>query len=250
MSEISSDKLKPLESKHPRWRPQISLAMMLALVTIVALGISHYLQSRKLGAEIEMLKERCEFLDVENIKWRSEAGVIEPVDLTLIHATQLPTFEPGNLRYRVYFPPHRWYKISHIVESIPERGFVETDNAFVFQAEPKTTYDDEVAVKFRDNSVIVSYDVGSIRHQSPAVDYPIDRKQLMSVISQGVERSEISIQKNGERFELIRQRELYDASGVAKTGLLLWIEEVPNPHMTDESKSPKSDVKENEPAKM
>lgn len=202
----------------------MSLATFLCLVTIVALSVSQYVTSKKLNQ-----------LRNENATLKKDFCVLEVGDPNLIHAVQLPVFESDTYRFRLHLPPQKTYLLKYATEQISKDGYPKNAKSQRIQANNSSSEPAELVIRRDKNSLGINFPNGGAMITSLR---PIDRNGMSYSTFKGVERGKIGVQKPGKPFLLIRKRTVYtqtknglgedDIPELAESGLLFWIEEVPN----------------------
>lgn len=211
-------------SQRRSWRPQISLLSFLLLITIVALSVSHFVQTQKyskLKTEHENLRKDLDVLDIKNPD--------------VICVIGLSSQQDSNLdRWRVYLPPNKNYVLRCALENIPEEGFdVPGAASMKFHSGAFSTGIGELWMQVTEKGVTIrspynAWEVKRNTHQVPP-DSPAVRAiqaVLPHVQTDGT---------TGEPFQLKRQRFAYFLAGEPPNrdlfrertdGVMLWIEEV------------------------
>ena len=92
-----------------KFRPKVSLLSFLLAISLVAVGFSHWHNSRKLH-----------FVTSELLKLRSEAGYITVEDKSKFHALAIESGDPNIWKWRLFIPKGTKYKWNIAGENIPQ----------------------------------------------------------------------------------------------------------------------------------
>ena len=93
---------------------RFSLWGLFAVVTIVALSVSHFLTTARLTV-----------LENEVVRLRQEAGHLSVADATQVHLISVPTAQAMNWRWRVFLPPGHDFGLYAHLGKLDSRGFPE-----------------------------------------------------------------------------------------------------------------------------
>jgi hypothetical protein len=204
-----------------RW--QISLGMLLCVITIIGLSISQILY---------MLKYQKLKRDYDTI--RTDFAVLDVQDRNLIHAIALPVFEPNTYRFRVYVPSGKKYQLRYRTKDIPSKGFpTGSDGAMLG---PVSGDDNIFEVRCKQDGEKIYLYYGSYSARYDILKPPVN--EILSIsLTDGVSSNKTTIQESGKPLLLVKRRDLYRDPNAAPVGLspdtstehgiMIWIEESP-----------------------
>lgn len=231
----------PIQGDQPSqsrsWRPQVSLLVLLLLLTIVAFVISHFATKSKYEKNLAEVEQKYDMLSAEHQKLKKAAYVLEPTDRSVVHFIEMPAYEQDTYLFRIYLPLDKKYIIKYATKNISLDDYPKPDGTWGFQP-----WDLEKTNGIVDLGVNYKYD--KIR-LSDSFNKRMPYEEIHEVHHKGKRYTNRNYYKFGDvvnkhmendRVDLIRLNMLYDETGTFKPGtmpdttemgILVWIEEVP-----------------------
>ena len=221
------------ESKS-NFRPKVSLLSFLLTVSLVAVGVSHWHNARKLQSTM-----------AELLKLRSEAGYITVDDKTKFHALAIESGDPNIWKWRLFIPKGTRYRWNIACENIPQstppakpgvasvsnERYWETDTNVLVTAQLRETDNG-------DWNLTVSSTIGNSADQmgGASLKIPADKIKWMqtagSIENKEIGRNETAVRDPRGPIVLLQKRPCekqangsYSPSAGTMPGYVIWLSE-------------------------